>query len=87
MHKFRKLDALISKKPISADIIGFDCTAIEAYMLKLAAIMILRLSSKARGHRSIVSSWWGYNANRRSIWKRRNKKDFGAKKRYRRKDS
>ena len=47
-----KLDALISKKPISA-YIGFDCTARSLHVGSLLQIMILRLLQK-HGHRPIV---------------------------------
>ncbi len=47
-----KLDALISKKPISA-YIGFDCTAKSLHVGSLLQIMILRLLQK-HGHRPIV---------------------------------
>ncbi len=47
-----KLDALISKKPISA-YIGFDCTANSLHVGSLLQIMILRLLQK-HGHRPIV---------------------------------
>ncbi len=47
-----KLDALISKKSISA-YIGFDCTANSLHVGSLLQIMILRLLQK-HGHRPIV---------------------------------